>query len=268
MESFVPFESGPWKGFCSASWLDVFRDTESWLQENPGETVVHYPCRDVRRIVTSRGTIYLKHIRALTDKGLARTEWFSYLKWVLRPSRAVGAWKAAVAMDAAGLDCPVPLLAARKREKGYPTDIIVTAEVPFPDCWNQLPGKSPAEVAKTVAHAAALLHARKFAHGDFILRNLCLDTTCSRIVYLDNDRTWLPPFFVRRHYQRRNLAQMAYSLATKYGDLEPVRLFLVDYAAEAGWPSAGDRRRLLRITQRRYNHDKRRTPLELPQADE
>jgi len=265
METFVPFASGAWRGYCSADWQEIFRDLETWLQENPGEMVVHYPCRDVRRIATPRGTIYSKYIRALTDKGLVRKEWFSYLKWVLRPSRAVGAWRAAVAMAAAGLDCPVPILAARKREKGYPTDIIVTPEVPFPDCWNLLPGETPAQVAKTVAHAAALLHVRDFAHGDFILRNLCLDTNTNRIVYLDNDRTWLPPCFVRHHYQRRNLAQMAYSLATKYNDLEPVRLFLKDYADEAGWPSAGDQRRLLRITQRRYNYDPRRPPLDLPE---
>ncbi len=244
METYIPFQSGPWKGRCAKGWEDLFRDTEKWLAENPGTVVVKYPCREVRRIETPQGVVYLKYIRALTDAGLSRKDLFSHLKWVLRPSRALCVWRASVALEAAGLECPMPVLAARKRIHGYPHDIIITREVPAKDCRAMPPGETPQEAAERIAQAAADLHAAGFAHGDFIMGNICVNPATGRFSYLDNDRTWRPKWPVRRHYQRRNLAQMGYSIARKFAAMAPCRAFLAKYAEIAGWPSEAERKRM------------------------
>ena len=224
-----------WNGLAATpEFAEIALHLDEWLLQNPGTPVVQYASRDVRRIDLPSGTIYLKHIRALTDKGLTGQEWLSWCKWVFRPSRALATWRISRRLLEAGFRCPEPLLAARRRRRLYPTDVFVSAAIPFPDLWEDT-SLPPADLAPFLGAELARFHAAGFAHGDCILRNLCRDTDANRLVFLDNDRTWQPPFFLRRHYQRRNLAQLAYSLLRRHdGDPAGARLFLEAYAASPG----------------------------------
>ncbi|MBO7742319.1 MAG: hypothetical protein J6S21_07165 [Victivallales bacterium] len=223
------FSCGGWRGRAALEHQGDFQQLDQWLHSPPGECVVWYPCREVRRLQLSDGSVaYAKIIRALTDAGLERKEWFSWCKWVFRPSRAIATWRISLRLLAHGFLCPRPLLAARRRERGYPTDIFIAAEVPFPDLWHDdtLP---PAQLADFVGRELAAFHEAGFAHGDCILRNLCREPHRDRLIYLDNDRTWAPPCFVRRHYQMRNLAQMAYSFLKRFEDTAISESFLNAY---------------------------------------
>ena len=224
-----------WHGLAATpEFAAIAEHLDEWLRQNPGTLVVHYASRDVRRIPLPSGFVYLKHIRALTDAGLAGKEWFSWCKWVLRPSRALATWRVSRRLLDAGFRCPEPLLAVRRRHSLYPTDLFISAAIPFPDLWQDA-SLPPADLAHFLATELAHFHAAGFAHGDCILRNLCRDTTDNHLVFLDNDRTWQPPTLLRRHYQRRNLAQLAYSLLRQQqGHPDAARQFLEAYAAASG----------------------------------
>ena len=229
MKAEEKFHCGGWRGFCKPECRNDFTSLDAWLTAPPGECVVYYPCREVRRLkLQSGGVAYAKIIRALTDAGLQHREWFSWCKWVFRPSRAIATWRISVKLREAGFGCPEPLLAVRRRDCGYPTDIFVAAEVPFPDLW-QDDSLSPELLAQFLGGGLADFHRAGFAHGDCILRNLCREPESNRIVYLDNDRTWQPPAPVRRHYQMRNLAQMTYSILKRFDDTALSRAFLDAY---------------------------------------
>ena len=224
-----------WNGLAATQEFAALAERlDDWLARSPGTLVVRYDSRYVRRIDLPSGTVYLKHIRALTDAGLDGREWLSWCKWVFRPSRALATWRISRRLLEAGFRCPEPLLAVRRRRRLYPTDVFISAAIPYPDLWQDA-SLPPAELARFLAAELARFHDAGFAHGDCILRNLCRDTAASRLVFLDNDRTWQPPALLRRHYQRRNLAQLAYSLLRRYdGQPEAARLFLDAYAASPG----------------------------------
>lgn len=234
----VPFVSDGWRGLAASPELAVlFTPLDSFRNAHPGEAIVHYDSRDVRRITlpprsdaSAPFTVYCKEIRALTDAGFHGRELFSQCKWLFRPSRAVAAFRISEALLAAGLACAEPLLAVRRRHRGVPTDLFITREVPYPDLWQE-PALPPEELAHFLAVQTIRMHRCGFAHGDYILRNLCYNPAGSTLILLDNDRTWRPPAFVRRHYFQRNLAQLCYSLMRRFGGDSPAPArFLTDYA--------------------------------------
>ncbi|MGN0867741.1 MAG: lipopolysaccharide kinase InaA family protein [Oligosphaeraceae bacterium] len=237
-QDFLPFHSQGWNGLVvDEQWASLFRHFDQWLARHPGEMVVHYDSRDVRKISTDLGTVYLKDIRALTDAGYHRRDFFSWCKWVFRGSRARETWDASVDLLRRGFLCPKPLLAVRKRRGLVPRDVFISLELPLPNLWDTLPqGMPPTGLAEILAKELQKLHRAGFAHGDCILRNLCYDTQSHRIAFLDNDRTWTPPAMVRQFQQERNLAQMAYSLLKRFGEKVSLH-FLESYARRAGWPS-------------------------------
>ena len=238
-ENQLPFHSNGWNGYVAGSkWKELFLDLDKWLADNPGELIVRYPCRDVRKVTTPLGVVYVKDIRALTDAGYYHRDLFSLAKWIFRRSRAVETWNASKTLIRKGFLCPVPLLAVRRRKRITPRDVFISAEVPLPNLFDHLPkGMNGTILAEMLADEIRRLHRSGFAHGDCILRNVCYDEKNRRIAYLDNDRTWLPPAFLRRHYQCRNLAQMAYSLLKRFGEAS-CKHFLEFYSKRAGWPSA------------------------------
>ena len=258
----LPFQSSGWHGLvANDAWAKLFQELDAWLAANPGKMVVHYDSRDVRRIETPLGVIYLKDIRALTDAGLHRKELFSWLKWVCRPSRALETWEASQALLEKGFLCPQPVLAVRRRVGGIPQDIFVSAEVPLPNLWDVLPdGFTDSTLAEFLADELRSLHQAGFVHGDCILRNLCFDGRRKKLVYLDNDRTWRPPAILRKHLQRRNLAQMAYSILKRFGE-EASRHFLEHYAKAAHWPSGSALLSILAAAQERLPKKRQKTPV-------
>lgn len=235
----TPFSSGPWRGVVAdASTAQEFAHLDSWLAEHPGEVVVQYLSREVRRVTLEDGRIfYVKIIRALTDAGLQGREYFSWCKWVFRPSRAVGAFRISKKMLELGVECAPPVLAVRCRKGIVPTDIFITAAVPYADMWEESANEDGIALAAFLAQELSRFHRSGFAHGDCILRNLCRNPNSQRAVFLDNDRTWRPPFFCRGYYQRRNLYQMAYSLIQRFPDGEASRHFLAEYGKIPGGAS-------------------------------
>ncbi len=249
-----PFQSGKWRGYADEAFAAQFHDLDQWLADNPGEVVVSYASREVRRVTltATNQVVYLKIIRGLTDAGFARKEWFSWCKWVFRPSRAIHTMAISEAMLDAGFLCAVPLLAARRRDGIYPTDIFVSADVNSADLWQESPLQPP-ELVTFLAEQLNRFHQAGFAHGDCILRNLALRD--SQLVYLDNDRTWRPPALFRRHYQKRNLAQLSYSILKRYKDEGLSRLFL----DQIPWISPSERAAILSGALARFNRKPNKT---------
>lgn len=253
-EDTLLFSSNEWKGYVAGpEWGELFRHLNKWLAHNPGETIVHYDCRDVRKITTPLGVVYLKDIRALTDAGMHGRDIFSWLKWVFRRSRAIETWNASQQLRKKGFLCPKPLLAVRRRNGLIPQDIFVSAEVAIPSLWDSTPkGMDPKRIAEMLADEIRRLHRAGFAHGDCILRNLCYDEKRHRLAYLDNDRTWEPPAALRASQQQRNLSQMAYSLLKRFGEAASMH-FLEMYARKAGWPSRTEIRSIQAAAIKRRN---------------
>jgi len=156
-------------------------------------------------------------MRGGNDGAVRNREVISWLKWTLLPSRGEHILKVTAAMAAHGHCCPTPVLGARCRGRwGYPRELFVSREVVQPtleECLVRAAG--PGEQQHLLAFAAeslARFHRDHFVHGDFLPRNVCVDSQGGHLYFLDNDRThhWpFPPPFLR---QRRNLAQFCYNL--------------------------------------------------------
>ena len=258
----LSFQSSGWRGLVADDvWARLFQDLDEWLAANPGKMVVHYDSRDVRRIQTPLGIVYLKEIRALTDAGMHGEDYFSWLKWVCRPSRAIETWEASMALLQKGFLCPSPILAVRKRQGGIPRDLFISAEVPLPNLWDVLPDRfTDTTLVDFLASNLYQLHQAGFVHGDCILRNLCYDGHQNKLVYLDNDRTWLPPAIFRKHLQRRNLAQMAYSILKRFGE-DASRHFLECYAQTGRWPGHDAIQAILSAAQERLRRKRQKTQI-------
>ena len=143
-QDFLPFHSHGWNGVVAdAHWASLFGHFDQWLASHPGEMVVHYDSRDVRKIPTDLGTVYLKDIRALTDAGYHGRDFFSWGKWVFRGSRARETWDASMDLLHRGFLCPQPILAVRKRTGLIPRDIFVSLELPLPNLWDSRPPHTP-----------------------------------------------------------------------------------------------------------------------------
>lgn len=255
----VAFESDGWHGLArSPDDASFFSPLDRWLSSHPGVTVVHYPSREVRCIEIPGGRVFCKIIRALTDSGLRGEEWFSWCKWVFRPSRSIAAFRISEALLDAGLECAEPLLAVRRRNGLIPTELFITRGVPYPDLWQE-PGMPSGELADFLAVAAAGMHDAGFAHGDYILRNLCRNPDTNQAILLDNDRTWRPPPLLRRHFFRRNLAQMCYSLLRRFDpDEAPAHRFLAGYAGQRHSLSSARQDAILASCRRRLQERRRK----------
>jgi len=59
------YSSGKWRGRVASDWQEEFSDFDQWYQEHDGETVVSYRSRQVRRVRTAKGTVYVKSIWGL-----------------------------------------------------------------------------------------------------------------------------------------------------------------------------------------------------------
>ena len=263
-EPSVIYRSDAWRGRVLAAWQDVFARLDDWL-EVPGEVVVSYDSRQVQRRETANGTVYLKRIWALTDAGIHGSDWFSALKWIGRPSRALACWRISRQLLAAGFRCAEPVLAARRRNCfGYPEDLIVTAAVPWPTLEAVLAAKKADDGRDIVALAARQLrefHKAGFVHGDCILRNICLDGD-GRLVYLDNDRTKRPGPLNLFCSWKRNLAQFGYSLRRcRPEQPEWLDVFYREYFAGQPWPSRLVEKQTAAIESRLAARLKRRNPI-------
>ena len=211
MTVFHPYRSGNWRGVVHHQWQEPLQNLDQWLRDNPGTTVIAKKARTVSRVETPNGVLYVKVLHRLQEKGPAWKMLLTGSKWFLRPSRAIAVFKITSAMLDKGIGCPEPVLAARRRNAiGWPEDIFICREVPYPTLLSLFytADKIPARDAliANAAHGIAALHNQGFIHGDCIPLNLCLAPDQS-ISFLDNDRTHTMPSLRKTYARFSNIIQ-------------------------------------------------------------
>ena len=249
MTLYMPYHSQGWHGRIANGWQSLLQDVDRWLVLNPGESVVALPSREVRRVTTPVGRVYVKILRSGGDAhGLRR--WFRDLKWYLRPSRALAILQVSQSLLAEGFVCPVPILAARRRSAwGRPTELFISYERLGTSLAQRLDTAPDAEAAEAVLVSTAdelrRFHQAGFVHGDCTPYNLAF-TDEGRLILFDNDRTRRSPSWLRRHRQERSLANLGLRLTQFAQSLEPFRVFLDRYAT-----SDTEAERILSLTRKR-----------------
>lgn len=221
------FVSGKWKGLVRNGWLEQFGDIDQLL--SAGVAVIDKPDRIVRRIETTRGVVYCKWIRG---SGKGQGEYF--LKSLLRQPRSLAVWRVSEAMLAAGIGCPLPLLAASSHafSRFRFEDIMLSAEIPCPRISDLLRETRDINEQIRILYQAGQgirdLHEKGFVHGDCLPGNICMDTT-GKLFFLDNDRTARKSGFFARNARLRNLIQFCSRTLTWLPDEELLSYFLDGY---------------------------------------
>ena len=67
MTFYVPYHSQGWHGRIANGWQALLEDVDGWLALNPGESVVNFPSRQVRRVEPPAGRVYVKILRSGGD---------------------------------------------------------------------------------------------------------------------------------------------------------------------------------------------------------
>jgi hypothetical protein len=238
MFKYLSYNAKGWQGQIENNWQSIFIDIGNWLEENPGLKIVDQPSREVRKIETTQGVVYAKIMRrANNSEGLRKIP--PTLKWYLRPSRALAIMRISQELLSAGFDCPIPILAARRRSKtGWPEDISISLECHGVTIKDRLKTLNDVEESQPMLDVVAAeiyrFHQAGFVHGDCIPGNLAL-TDDKKIIFFDNDRTVRHPFRPLQYIQRRNLIQFGFRLTHQMNTLDPFRTFLETYAAYANW---------------------------------
>ncbi|WP_081798186.1 lipopolysaccharide kinase InaA family protein [Pseudomonas sp. RL] len=242
MPHYLPFNAEGWRGLVLAGWEDVFAKFDTWLAESEGARIVNLPSRQVWRTETPKGVVFVKVIyRASEVKGLLRGT-FASLKWLLRPSRALATLRISESLLNAGFECPVPVLAARRRTRtGWPVDVFISAERRESNLSDQMSGLGRAEIESLLERVAVEMnrfHGSGFVHGDCIPPNLALIES-GRLVFFDNDRTARAPWFRPRYAQRRNLIQFGYRLTRQLEEESYLDFFLKAYVGAGEGAAVG-----------------------------
>ncbi|HLV16940.1 MAG TPA: lipopolysaccharide kinase InaA family protein [Pseudomonas sp.] len=249
VNAFCPFHSQGWHGRIAPGWQRLFEDIDQWLAINRGEMLVDFPSREVRRVETPEGVVYVKLLRSGGDaRGSRRL--LANLKWLVRPSRALAIMRISQSLLAEDFICPVPVLAARRRDRaGWPTDIFISLECRGINLAERLSAAANAGEASSVlamtAREMRRLHEAGFVHGDCTPYNLAF-TDQDRLILFDNDRTVRSSPPLRRYRQERSLANLGLRLTQMLQNLQPFREFLAYYAE-----SPGEARRIMALTRKR-----------------
>lgn len=234
--TYFSFRDGRWNGHILDGWQETFRDMDTWLAQNPGDSIVRFPSREVRRVETSRGGVYVKLLyNGSESSGLNKPA--TALKWLLKPSRALAIFNISNDILRQGFLCPRPLVAARHRTRwGWPTDLFVSEECLDPTVAQRLQANPGEEAIRDLlSHTAVELHRfhqAGFIHGDCTPYNLALNAQ-NKLVLFDNDRTVRNPLRSRRQ-RHRSLATFGLRLAQLTQSLEPFQFFLTRYAEATG----------------------------------
>lgn len=236
MTKMQSYNANGWKGFVNTEWIDDFDDLDQWLEQNPGETIVDKPTRTVTRVAMANSILYVKRVETLAvGDGRFLRNLTRKLKWLLRPSRAISVMKTTMKMLEAGVPCPTPILAARKRTPGkMPTDIFITLEAKGDNLKKLLEDTGNDQdkielLVKSAARAVARLHEAGFVHGDCIPGNMIVGND-DQIAFIDNDRTFASS---SHKQQEKNLVQFAAHLAYETKSLEILDIFIEAYCQAA-----------------------------------
>ncbi|MGI5922662.1 MAG: hypothetical protein GX945_01615 [Lentisphaerae bacterium] len=257
-QPYCSYRSGDWRGIVHPYWQSSLSDLDRWLDDNPGTKVVAKKARSVTRVETPNGVIYVKILHRLQERGSAWKMLISGIKWLLRPSRAIDTFWITDAMLDKGILCPEPILAARRRNAlGWPEDVFICREVPYPSLLSLLNAADDASARDAMlvnaAQGIAALHNQGFIHGDCIPGNLCLAPDQS-IFFLDNDRSSRMLPLGKRRARLANVVQFLARLPLSMQQNDVFALFLDSYrqASATICPiGAGAMNRLTRKLQRR-----------------
>jgi tRNA A-37 threonylcarbamoyl transferase component Bud32 len=255
MQEGQKFITGRWKGLVRDGWEEAFSDIPRLADS--GEVIVDKQERMVRRIETPKGVIYYKYIcGAGTGRG-----WY-FLKNLLRTPRSLAVWRISEQMRLAGVGCPLPLLAVSScRFSSFSfEDILVTAEVPFPQVSDLLRNADSDDLRSQILQKAGQgireLHEKGFVHGDCLPGNICMAPE-GRLFFLDNDRTRRKSLFCSRKGQLWNLVQFCSHALTVLPNQQLLQHFLRGYeqtTLSSGSVSEREKDLVLRMLQRRVSH--------------
>ena len=240
-QKYVPYVSQGWQGLVRNGWLEPLANLDEFLSAPADRVLANRPNREVRRVVTEHGVLYVKIIKSLSDdRGCNPATLWKHLKWCLRPSRALAVLQVSEQMLSAGIICPEPVLAARQRRWGYPCDVFITREVRAPTL-NQLlveatDKQQRQQLLEIAARELSHFHQLGFIHGDCLLGNFCLHA--GHLAFLDNDRSFRSTGWLLQYHRRRNLQQFCHLLSWRLCNTAGARWFLERYAVYSGW-SAG-----------------------------
>lgn len=256
MPAYTSFHSQGWKGLAATEWLEQLEPLQDWLDQ-PGDSIVDLPNRQVRRLATPQGGLYIKLLTTGSSLGGAKGA-LNDVKWFLRPSRALKILNISRELLEAGFHCPIPILAARRRSPGgWPQDVFVSHEcegTPLPQLLSELPAAEVRAALAKVAKEISRLHQAGFVHGDCIPGNIALAPS-GQVIFFDHDRTvrsTLPG--LARYKQRRNLIQFGFRLRHILSSPEHLDYFLAQYATGQNWPaevSAWETTRVMKGIRRR-----------------
>ncbi|MDX9978913.1 MAG: lipopolysaccharide kinase InaA family protein [Lentisphaeria bacterium] len=261
MSEFSSFRSDAWRGSVHRAWLAPLAELDSWLTGNPGSRVVDKPARQVRRVETPQGVVFVKIIRLPSEQEQPGKRLLGIIKWYCRPSRALAVFAITKSLLEQGIGCPEPILAARRRSSlGWPEDVFISREVLYPTILQLLSETDdPAGQQTILAHAArgiAQLHTARFIHGDCIPGNICLSPE-GKLIFLDNDRTCRTSPFRSHRARFKNLVQLLARLPQGSQREENIDHFLETYRQHAGVDIAmtpAQQAQLARQTQARLAH--------------
>jgi hypothetical protein len=241
------FASAGWRGRVGAEWGELVAvDPLAWLAQQPRTVAWRRPSATTYRVVSRRGTVYLKHMTLPRDRKPGSQDWLRrQLKWQLGFSPTFQALRAHVQFARHGLLVPPVLLAARRRTGFRAEELLVTRDVPGPNLHRAFL-ESPDEQAKRrlmemAGRRVAELHRLRFSHGHLLPGHLIVTADRANLVYLDNDRSrrWYPkvPPPVRRH----NLVQVVHHLIYWFR-YRWTQVLLDSYYGHYGLAAAGRRR--------------------------
>lgn len=257
--TYFSFHDGRWNGRILDGWQETFSNLDQWLARNSGESIVRFLSREVRRVETNQGVVYVKLLYSGSESsGLKKA--VTAVKWFLKPSRALAIFNISNEILRAGFLCPRPLVAARHRTIwGWPTDLFVSEECLDATIAQRLQANPGEETVRALLSATAAelhrFHQAGFVHGDCTPYNLALNAQ-NKLVLFDNDRTVRSPW-LRRRLELRSLAAFGLRLTQLTQSLEPFRFFLNQYAEAAGNAPksshrvAADLRQVMNLTRKR-----------------
>lgn len=237
----ISYRHDRWAGLVHKDWANAFanQDPLAWMTSLPHERSRYRLSRQIYRVNTEQGRVYLKVILGLNERSMQKDRsWLDRLKWQWRPSRAIQTVKVCQDMLANDIWCPAPLLAAREHTGGQSREVFIAEAVELPGLGIRLAAaaddRARIEMVKQIAPHITQLHRKRFLHGDLLPNNLHVTDDLQRVCFMDNDRTRLWPCSLPWWAIRRNLAQLSYRLLFHQGQ-SVAMAFLDAYAMAARW---------------------------------
>jgi len=252
-ETHKPFDVAGWRGRVRAGWVDRFdEDPLALIRKHPHHVLRDRPISTVHMVSLDGEYIFIKHITGRKDIASGLRHLWHQLLYRVRPSPALRTLRISQLCLNRGVQVPLVLLAARRRQAGKTEDLLITQAVrgqTVRACIYDAP--TAAERLRVVEHiteALVELHRAGLVHGDMLPGNMIVRDADRAVVFLDNERTHRGR---TRRARMRNVEQMVYRLLCfqDYG-CAVTRHFMTTYMQRMGIGEQAARRWRLRIMRR------------------